>query len=293
MKIYIYALTLFITLFTVTSKASQETLFITHYQGHERYEYGAKLLDLALSKLNIPYQINVSDENITNEARGELEVISGNLDLQWMSTSLSRETSMIPVKIPIYQGALGLRLLLINQDNEPEFNFLVRNLTDLQRYTGGHGLHWGDLPVYKANGLKVLPHKDYSSIFELLKLNRIDYFHRGINEIWAEHARHNDSLSIAQNTMLFYPLPVYFFVSKQKPELASHLEKGLNIAIEDGSFRQLFEDYMGDYIRQGELEQRKNLIILNNPTLPLNPPKMNFRWWLPENYANQISSAIY
>jgi hypothetical protein len=207
---------------------SVEELVISHFQKHSRYEYGAEVLELALSKLNTPYQIKtvVPNNEFLNEARGELEVIAGHIDIEWMSTNVARETQMIPIKIPLYQGMLGLRLLLVN-NHQHQILSKVRTLQDLQQLTAGHGLHWADLSVYGANDLSVLPHKDYESIFKLLELGRIDYFHRGLNEIWSELNQHNDSLSIADNVMLYYPLPVYFFVTKTKPELANLLEKGL------------------------------------------------------------------
>ena len=84
--------------------------------------------------------------------------------------------------------------------------------------------------------------KSVDSIFKMLKLGRIDYFHRGLNEIWGELSTHKETLKIADNVMLFYPLPVYFFVTKSRPELAKKLEKGINLALEDGSFKTLFQD---------------------------------------------------
>ena len=205
---------------------ANDILEVSHYQKHTRYEYGAKLLDIALSKLDTPYQINVITPNneMLNEARGEIEVIKGNIDIEWMSTTIDRESQMIPIKIPIYQGMLGLRLLLVNQLQHQTMSKL-NTLQDLQKLRGGHGLHWGDLPVYAANDLPVLPHKNYESIFKMLELGRIDYFHRGLNEIWGELATYKETLKIADNIMLFYPLPVYFFVTKTRPDLAKKLEK--------------------------------------------------------------------
>lgn len=286
MRYNLYVLVIILMQISTATASNYDAISVTHYQGHERYEYGAKLLDLALSKLDIPYKIDVSDTDMVNEARGELEVIRGHLDLQWMSTSSFRESKMIPIRIPIYHGALGLRLLLVNKERKAELES-IKDIADLQRYTGGHGLHWGDLPIYDANKLKVIAHKQYESIFKLLKLNRIDYFHRGINEIWAEYEHHQNSLAIADNIMLFYPLPVYFFVTTQRPGLAISLEKGLNLALQDGSFKRLFESYMGQQIIDGKLENR-NLIVLKNPDLPPDTPEMGVDWWLPEHHLSNI-----
>lgn len=268
------------------SLAASNSLQVRHYQSHPRYEYGAQLLDLALSKANINYQINTLKNRVINEARGELQVISGQLDLQWMSTSTDRENDMIAIKIPIYQGILGLRLLLVNKTRSTEFEKLT-TLTGLGQYTAGHGLHWQDLPVYNANALKVFPHKNYESIFTLLKLNRIDYFHRGLSEIWGELERHSDTLAVADKVMLFYPHPVYFFVSKHKPELAQSLQKGLVVALEDGSFKALFLRHMGKFIELGKLSERR-VLVLENPVLPPNTLEIKTDWWSPEYLRKEL-----
>ena len=268
-----------------------EILEVSHFQKHSRYDYGAKLLDLALSKLGVQYEILISTSNdeFLNEARGELEVIKGNIDLHWMSTTEDRESEMIPVKIPLYRGMLGLRLLLVHKTEHQTLSNLS-TLKELQRLTGGHGLHWKGLPIYAENGLPVFPHKNYENIFKLLKLKRIDYFHRGLNEIWREHDAHKKYLEVANNVMIYYPLPVYFFVTKHKPKLAEQLEKGLRLAIRDGSFKALFKNEMGKFIEKGQLSSRK-LITLNNPNLPVDTPYIDTSWWMPNKFETQLNKA--
>ena len=208
-------------------------------------------------------------------------VIAGKFDIQWMSTSNYREEQMTAIKMPIYKGILGLRLLLVKKRNKEHIS-QIKSLADLQKYTGGHGSHWGDLPVYKANALPVHTNANYEPLFLQLANERFDYFHRGLNEIWNEKERYDDSLDIADNIMLFYPQPVYFFVSKSNPKLAIDLETGLKIALEDGSYKMLFLEHHQDYIKKGSLKNRK-LIRLINPILPINTPKIDTHWWLPEN----------
>ena len=254
---------------------------ITHYQSQSRYEFGHKLLVLALSKLKQPYAVNAFSDHHINEARGEKMVISGKFDIQWMSTSSFREEQMIPIKMPIYKGILGLRLLLVKIRNKKHIS-QIRSLADLQKYTGGHGSHWGDLPVYKANKLPVHTNANYEPLFLQLANERFDYFHRGLNEIWKEKQRYDDLLAVADNIMLFYPQPVYFFVSKSNPRLADELETGLKLALKDGSYKKLFLEHHQNYIKKGNLKKR-GLIQLVNPVLPINTPKIDTSWWLPVN----------
>lgn len=265
---------------------AETTLVVKHYQRQARYEYGAQLLDLALSKLGKPYQIQAPETQNMNEGRGELEVVAGRLDVQWMSTSNERESKLIPIRIPIYRGILGMRLLLV-QDARKQALESVRSIEDLRGFTGVHGRHWGDLPVYAANALPVETLVNYEKLFALLKLGRVDYFHRGLNEIWAEQERHKDSLTIADRVMLYYPLPVYYFVTKSRPELARQIKAGLSKALEDGSFKAHFLDFHQDFIAKGRLDAR-HLIVLRNPDLPKSTPYIDTSWWLDERFGEWL-----
>jgi len=271
------------TLLLSSFAMAKDAIKVKHYQQQARYEFGLKVLDLALSKLGEKYEIVGPKTQDINEARGELLITSGHLDIEFMSTTPDRETNMIPIKIPIYRGLLGLRLLLV----KPLINTEIKNvdsLSKLQNFVGGHGKHWGDLPVYAANNLKVVTVVQYNNIFKMLKLGRFDYFHRGANEIWSELERYSDDFVVADNIMLFYPHPVYFFVGKHRPSLAIQIEKGLKIALEDGSYQQLFQEYFKDTITRSQLNSRQ-LILLTNPVVPAGTPPIDTSWWMPPTSA--------
>ena len=276
------------TLLSQPSRA-ENAIVVKHYQQQDRYNFGLQVLTLAFSKLDTPFEIQTPEHQYANEKRGEQQVITGQLDLQWMSTTPHRENEMISIKIPIYRGILGLRLLLVKKGRNNQLS-TIETIDDLRMYAGGHGLHWGDLPVYEANNLPVVAHVDYDKLFQMLIGKRFDYFHRGLNEIWDEQARYSDQLSIADNVMLFYPHPVYFFVTKKRPELAEQIAKGLQIAIEDGSFKKLFLKNFTPIIQQGQLDSRK-LIVLTNPVVPQNTLSIDTTWWLPEKFQSQLRNT--
>jgi len=150
----------------------------------------------------------------------------------------------------------------------------------LGQFVGGHGRLWGDLPLYAENDLDVVTSVHYDNLFKMLKEDRFDYFHRGINEIWGELGRYPNDFVVADDIMLYYPQPVYFFVSKHRPELAKKIEQGLMIALEDGSYKALFLTYYEYTITRANLDARK-LIILKNPTVPAGSPPINTEWWMP------------
>lgn len=261
---------------------SNEPNTIQHYQFQARYEFGHKVLELALKKIKTHYEIIAPNRQMVNEARGEYKVISGELDIQWMSTSEKRESKMIPIKVPLYRGLLGLRLILVPIESQQRFKN-IKTVKELSNFVGGHGAHWGDLPVYKANGLPVRMYGDYETLFRLLEDKRFDYFHRGVNEIWQELALRQDTLAVADGVMLFYPHPVYFFVTKSRPKLASDIEQGLKKATQDGSLKALFKQYHQKFIDQANLESR-TLIRLKNPVNPPSMPAIDTSWWLPDHF---------
>lgn len=278
MKIFLF---LFFTSFSLACFAQGPELTIRHYQGNPRYKFGLDLLKLALSKSGVKFNL-VAHENI-NEARGQLMVASGKLDIQFLSTNDERERLLLPIKIPIYRGILGLRLLLVHKDKEEQIN--ISNIEDLRKYTGGHGSHWGDLPVYKANNLKVVTNARYDSLFELLKLKRFDYMHRGLSEIWGELDKHRNNLVIKDGVMIFYPHPVYFFVNKKNSKLATLIEKGLLRALNDGSYKKLFDKNFADIVKRAQLSKR-SLIILDNPVVPRGTKKIKTDWWMKNSLIN-------
>ena len=127
---------------STTDQTLQESLIVRHHQVQQRYEFGLKLLSLALSKSDQNYQLQSPERQEVNERRGESMVINGSLDIQWQSTSSQREADMIAIKEPSYRGILGLRLILGRKDRAYELSN-IQTKEQLSQYTAGHGTHWG------------------------------------------------------------------------------------------------------------------------------------------------------
>lgn len=261
----------------LSAGSGAEEITIRHYQAQSRYIFGQELLQLALQKSGFSVEFQTPLGGDVNEARGEAAVISGELDLQWMSTTAEREAAMIPVRFPVYSGLLGLRLLLVTPRNAEALS-QVNSVADLREFTAGHGKHWADLSIFDDNGLPVHPSVNYESIFQQLINNRIDYFHRGVNEIFVEHQRYREQLQIADKIMLYYPLPVYYFVNKNRPQLAAQIEAGLRKSMRDDSYRKLFLQHFEDNIKRSRLSKR-TLLRLQNSRLPQQASRIH-TWWL-------------
>ena len=68
-------------------------------------------------------------------------------------------------------------------------------------------------------------------------------------------------LVMEENLMLYYPSPFYFFVNHNNSALADRIERGLRIAIEDGSFDELFFSVSRNQWARDELNKNHRRLI--------------------------------
>ena len=260
---------------------------IRYFQTDYRYEYRIKLLDLALTKTTKEfgdYQLVGVDENLT-QGRGSTQLQHGKgLDIAFFPTNREREQNFLPIRIPILQGILGYRVLLVHKSNQADFSKIETIEQLKKRYMAGFGQHWADMAILESNNIPVIGVAKYELLFAMLDAKRFDYFPRGINEAWIEvekYKKQYEGMTVAPNIALYYPYYVYFFVSKNNNELAHRVEKGLKVALEDGSFKALFLKYHQHLVKQASLGKRR-IFLLDNPFLPEAKVQPELSWWLPE-----------
>lgn len=161
----------------------------------------------------------------------------------------------MPIKISLIRELNNYRVLLIRAEDQPKFD-QVRDINDLRKFTAGLGSQWPDADVMRNNDLTVIGSPAYLPLFKMLASKRFDYFPRGLYEVWNEAKIHADlGIVIEKNIMLYYDAPFYFFVNKNNPQLANRIERGLKIAIADGSFEELFTSIPSFKLA---LEEQKN-----------------------------------
>lgn len=241
--------------------------------------YAKGLLKLALSKVPETYEWDESIPN-TTETRIVQMLDDGEMDIVWYASTEELETRLQPIRIPMYRGLLGYRVLMIKSGTQHEFNH-IKTLEDLQEISLGQGRFWADTEVLTANGLNVVKVLKYEGLFFMLDGDRFDAFPRGVHEPWSEiESRPELALEVEKNLLIAYTNPFYFFVSRSNPELARNLEEGLRIAIEDGSFNEYFfnDPTVQDVVNKANLESR-TIIRLDNPTLPKATPLDETHLW--------------
>ncbi|WP_019616497.1 transporter substrate-binding domain-containing protein [Psychromonas ossibalaenae] len=274
-------------LFLINSITRADELVIRHIspQGSQdqRSLYVIDLLHLALKKTaetDGPYRLEKINRKMF-QGRAIKQLAAGRLvDVVWTMTSKEREELLLPIRIPLLKGLLGHRIFIIRAEDKEKFS-MISTLDDLKKLTAGQGHDWPDSEILRANGIKVISSPTYKGLFSMLEMERFDYFPRGINEPWAEVDAHKDKQFVVEESLLIqYPAPQYFFVNKHNTQLALRLEKGLRLAIKDGSFDRLFYHHPAnrEIFESANIEHRK-IFRFKNPLLPVETPLQEKSLW--------------
>jgi|SRR5581483_1576362 len=230
-----------------------------------RMNYAYELLQLALSKSGTEYRLQTAPV-ATNQDRGVLEIEAGRtIDVAPFPSSAEREARLLPIRIPLYKGAMGWRIGLIRKGDQERFA-RIRTVDDLKHVRLAQGREWPDTKILQANGINVITAPTYEGLFRMLEASRFDYFPRDPMEIWDEQANHADTLIVEPHLALHYPYDAYFMVNRKNTRLAQDIRVGLEKLILEGSFDRLFQRYFGEWIRKAHLEKR-TVIELQNPLL--------------------------
>lgn len=248
-------------------------------------EYKYQVLKLILEKTEKtdgPFKIQAPQQEVP-QARDFEMVKQGYVDVILTATSPERERELHPIRIPFEKGLYGYHIFIINESDQPKFS-AVRTLADLQKLWAGQNEVWPETKIFRSNGLNVVSTAGYRELFTMLKERRFDYFPRTAAEPWRELVDMNiPGLVVEKDLLLYYPVPGYIFTSKNNLKLADRLERGLRMAIADGSFDKMFYNniYMKEALERGNLKNRR-LFKLEDGSLsaetPLNDKAL---WYVP------------
>ncbi len=209
---------------------------------YKRDEYLSELLKQALHVAQYPVQLNHVIVH-PHQQRALITLEDSNVDLYWSMTSPERETLAIAIKIPLYRGYIGKRALVTSRQLLPLFE-KVTTIEQFKQLSAVQGHDWPDTKILAHNGLTVRPLANYDAMFSLTAKGQADYFPRSFIEVTSELKEiDNPELAIVPNLFISYPAAFYYFVSKEKPELADAIEKGLIKLEQTGEFKALFESY--------------------------------------------------
>ncbi len=225
--------------------------------------YFPKLLRLALEKTRAEgqYEIVEISQHLTSPRQATELKNNGIINLMWDGSNRQRETELYPVRISLLRHLNDYRVFLIRAEDQPRFT-QVRTLADLRALKAGAGVNWPSTDVLRHNALPVVTSIAYEYLFPMLRAGRFDYMPRGVYEAFHEQrARTADRLAVEQTIFLHYHVPFYFFVSRENAALGQRVERGLKLAISDGSFRRLFDSIPAFRHAQAEIDARKRRVF--------------------------------
>ena len=244
-----------------------------------RTEYPIALLKLALEKTGVNYELLPSDRILlTGKALRQLRE-NREVNVVWSMTDTQREKDLLPIRIPIAKGLIGMRVFVINEEKKDKFA-QVKSKGDLLKLTPLQGEEWPDTKILQANGFNVFTVPEFKQAYALLLQGKGDFFPRSVIEITAEMetAGRGSVLQVEPDMALYYPTAMYYFVSKSNPTLARLIETGLERAIADGSFDDLFLSTHKTLLESLNMDSRR-IYTLENPLLLPNTPVGNKQLW--------------
>ncbi|WP_220718940.1 transporter substrate-binding domain-containing protein [Agarivorans litoreus] len=234
----------------------------------QRSEYFAKVLSLALAKTEQEYgtaNIQAYERELSNERLRRYLQDKQHIDVMWSTATQQRNQTLRPVKFDLLQGLGQYRFLLVKAGDSKRFDE-IKSLPQLRKFTAGSGTYWSDTKVMRHNGIEPVTSVNHS-LLPMLAAGRFDYVSRGAHEVWSELAAHANQFELLDNVVLKYSSRYFFYVNKDDIELAERLEKGLYLALNDGSYNQLFfseSDFKQGWDKLNELAPA-SVIILTSP----------------------------
>jgi hypothetical protein len=225
--------------------------------------YFPKLLRLALEKTRDEgaYEIVQIDQHLTSRRQATEIRNNGIINLMWDGSNKQRETELWPVRVSLLRHLNDYRVFLVRAEDQERFA-AIRTLDQLRALKAGAGVNWPSTDVLRANGLQVITSNAYEYLFPMLRAKRFDYMPRGVYEAFHEkRANAQHALDIEQTIFLHYHVPFYFFVSRENAALGKRVERGLRIAMKDGSFDKLFNSIPAFRQAQAEIDSGKRRIF--------------------------------
>jgi hypothetical protein len=228
--------------------------------------YFPKLLRLALDKTRAegPFEIVPIDQHLTSPRQAIELKNNGIINLMWDGSNRQRENELWPVRVSLLRHLNDYRVFLIRAEDGERFK-AIHTLDQLRALKAGAGVNWPSTEILRANDIPVVTSIAYEYLFPMLRAKRFDYMPRGVYEAFHEQrVNAKENLAIEQSIFLHYPVPFYFFVSRENSALGKRVERGLRIAIKDGSFDKLFNSIPAFQQAQAEIDSRKRRVFKLN-----------------------------
>lgn len=218
---------------------------------HSKVRAGSTLDQYAVELLQFLVELNgekaemVPFEGSSSQARKELQLKAGELDVDWFGGSQIDENRVQPVRYPIFRGLLGYRVFITNRETARKLKYKMP-LEQLQQFHVIQGSGWGDADILKNSGftsVSTLP--DFENLFKVIELGRAELFPRSITEpygeldsrchLTAQFVCRDKNMLVDDKLLLVYKFPMYFFVSPKRPDIKHYIEN---------AFRKHYDEFL-------------------------------------------------
>ena len=251
----------------------------------QRYRYQWEILRTALERTREKWgDFAMEPGPVMSEKRQTFELThaTGKLTVMYLGTRPEFEKELMPVRIPVDKNLGGYMVFLIRKEDEGRFA-AVKTVEDLKKFKIGLGQGWLDVEILRADGFTVVTGSNYEGLFDMLANGRFDALSRAMVEVADEHAARREKipgLEIEQTFILYYPLPMYFWFSKnaEGERLAERVREGMMGMIEDGTYDRIFMKYQKWKIDALHLRERR-IFRIDNPLLGPETPFADKRLW--------------
>lgn len=265
MKLWICAVAALSISIQCAAKESLTLTLASQIDGGHRFYH--ELLHEALSRAGHQVRIETPSEHIPQKRVIKM-VQSNQLSLTWLLSTPERDERHIAVDVPLTNGLIGKRILLIPPELQPKFD-TINTLEDLRgaNLVAGLGINWFDVQVWNTNHLDVyLQDGEWRSLYKKLSSSgEVNYFPRGINEVSIEAAL-NPHLAIEKHLLLVYEKDFKFYLSPKMVKYKDAIEAALLQASKEGVIDMLVDKYWGAAYQQLNSDQRV-VIKLELPNL--------------------------
>ncbi|RMH67638.1 MAG: hypothetical protein D6685_03295 [Bacteroidetes bacterium] len=226
-----------------------------------REQYLAALLTRSLQLTGAEPELVFVDTRMSQDRALKLTQ-DGELDVVITMTSDDREARFTPIRLPIFKGLFGVRLLIV-RDGDPRFSALDTPAR-LRAFRVTQGHDWPDAAILEHNGFDVIRTRGYDPLFLQVAHGRADAFAGSVLEMKQQIADYGHlGLAVEPRFALYYPAAMYFFVNPHRPDLVARLEQGLRQAAADGSMDALFDRYIAPLLDGLALDERAVLELTN------------------------------
>jgi hypothetical protein len=282
----------FVLAIAACTSARAEEFRIPVYDSDD--SFFVQVLHLALATEGGPHSIKTFEHPVT-QSRTLRELQDGKFNIFYSGYSADRERDFIQVYIPLTRGMLGYRFLAIRENNAAIFQ-TIKSQADFRRLvTLGANSSWPDTGIMEAAGLEVIKAPS-DALWTMLRRNRFLAFPRGMSEALPEIRREGtdaeNPLMLEPHFMLAYRYDSFFYVPKNRPDLAAIVESGLRTAYENGSYMKLFDSHPVIQAAFEEIKARPRTVFwIDTPGMSERTRNIPMRYWLTPEETEGLTRA--